>query len=94
MGEGEGDYCIYEIAPPDSQLPKGSLIPIPDVPRFETTAEAIRWIRNDSGDSLAGKAVMIFLAMEMLRINVTNQPRLDIERKPKVLVHDPEKVDG
>jgi len=94
LGAGEGDYCIYQIAPADSQFPKGCLIPIPEVPRFETTAEAMKWVRTDSGDKLAGKQIMIFQAMEICTISVVNKPVIAIEKKPKIQVSGPETEEG
>lgn len=92
MGAGEGDYCIYQIAPQDSQFPQGCLIPLPDIPRFENQAGAMKWIRNDSGDTLAGKQVMVFCAQEILTITVENRPRVSINAKPKVQISGPEKA--
>ena len=89
LGKGEGDYCIYQIAPDGSQLPKGSLLPIPNVPRFEATAEAMRWIRSDSGDLLAGKQLMVLQAMEILSVNVVNKPVVSISKKQKIQVSGP-----
>ncbi len=94
MGTGEGDYCIYQIAPQDSQLPPGALLPLPEVPRFENHAAAMKWVRNDSGDLLAGKQVMVFCAHEILTITVENRPKVTINAKPKVQISGPEKADG
>jgi len=89
LGDGEGDYCIYEIAPQGSQLPKGALLPIPEVPRFEETAHAIRWIKNQSGDRLTGKQVMVFKACEILSLQVTTQAVVKIASKPKTINYMP-----
>ena len=86
MGQGEGDYCIYEIASPGADVPRGTLLPIPETPRFESTVEATKWIRTKSGDLLAGKQVMIFRAMEIMTIRVAARPIVEIESKPKILV--------
>ena len=94
LGKGEGDYCIYQIAPQGSEFPVGCLIPIPDVPRFESTAEAMRWVRTDSGDKLAGKQIMVFQAMEICTINVVAKPQISIEKKPKIQVSGPETEAG
>lgn len=97
LGEGEGDYCIYEIAVPGGDLPQGTLIPIPAIPRFEDTNEAIRWIKNESGDLLAGKQVMIFRACEIMSLQIQHKPTVVIQSKPKVTVTAPaavEKADG
>jgi hypothetical protein len=94
LGAGEGDYCIYQITPDGSTLPKGSLIPIPEVPRFETTAEAMKWVRTDSGDKLAGKQIMVFQAMEICTISVINKPVVAIAKKPKIQVSGPETEEG
>ncbi len=94
LGKGEGDHCIYQIAPAGGQLPQGCLIPIPEVPRFTTCAEAMRWIRNDSGDLLAGKQVMEFCVNEIMTIRVENRPLVSIEMKPKVQISGPETAEG
>ena len=86
LGKGEGDYCIYECAPSDSDMPKGSLIPIPEVPRFENSLQAMTWIRNESGDKLTGKQVMVFAAKEILDIRVATKPVISITTKPKTEV--------
>ncbi|MEE8372654.1 MAG: hypothetical protein V3R87_02815 [Dehalococcoidia bacterium] len=94
LGEGEGDYCIYEITPQGSQLPLGCLVPIPETPRFESTSQAEKWIRGESMDLLMGKQVMIFKAMEIMTIEVLNRPQISITKKPRILVKTPEAEDG
>ena len=90
LGNGEGDYCIYRIAGKNEpDVPAGALIPIPDVPRFETTARAIQWIKNSSGDRLAGMQVMVFKAMDILSIQVASKPSIEVLSKPRVVVKDP-----
>ena len=86
LGEGEGDYLIYELIGEGSEMPKGSMIPIPGVPQFESTVKAIAWIKNESGDKLAGKQVMIFRVCEILSLIVQQQPKVVIQAKPKVTV--------
>jgi len=89
LGKGEGDYCIYEVVPPDStELPPGSLIPIPGVPRFRDTVKANAWIRKESGDLLHGKQVMIFRAMDLLRLSVEMKPVVRIVAKPKMTLDE------
>lgn len=94
LGKGEGDYCIYQIAPQDSQFPAGCLIPLPEVPRFTSCAEAMRWVRNDSGDLLSGKQVMVFCAHEILTVTVEPRPQVKIDKKPKVQISGPETAEG
>jgi len=84
LGSGEGDYCIYEVASPNSDFPNGSLIPIPNVPRFNDTVQARRWINHESGDLLAGKQVMIFRAMALMTVSVEMTPKVMIREKPRV----------
>lgn len=86
LGDGQGDYLIYEMIGDGSPMPRGSLIPIPAVPQFVDTAKALSWIRNESGDLLAGKQVMIFRACEILSLVVQQQPKVVIQSKPKVTV--------
>ena len=90
LGEGEGDYCIYEIAQQGTDMPAGSLIPIPTIPRFIDTARALKWVRNESGDVLAGKQVMILRACEIISLQITNKPTVVISSKPKITVKQPE----
>jgi hypothetical protein len=87
LGEGDGDYCVYEIASPNSNLPRGALIPIPNIPRFVDTVTALRWIRKDSGDILAGKQVMIFQAKEILNLQAVDRVSIVIQAKPKVVIN-------
>lgn len=95
LGEGEGDYCVYEILGEGMQAPRGSLVPIPGVPRFVDTAKALHWIRMESGDLLSGKQVMIFRACEILTLRVQAKPTVVIEAKPKVTVQKgPETSNG
>lgn len=91
LGEGEGDYCIYEILGKENafKVAPGSLIPIPTVPRFKDTVSAIKWLRNESGDLLAGKQVMIFRACEILSLVIETKPTITIQTKPKVTVTAP-----
>jgi len=91
LGQGEGDYCIYEISQPGSNMPQGSLIPLPNLPRFVDTVSAMKWLRNESGDLLAGKQVMVFRAMEILHIQVQQKAVVTFDSKPKVTVTDPTK---
>lgn len=89
LGKGEGDYCIYEVVPPEStEIPPGALLPIPGVPRFTDTVKANAWIRKESGDLLHGKQVMIFRAMDLLRVGVEMKPVVTIVAKPKLSVDE------
>lgn len=88
LGAGEGDYCIYRVIPPGREMPAGSLVPIPEVPRFTSTQHAERWIRNESGDRLTGMQVMIFRATELLNLEITMKATVQINRKPKVYRDD------
>lgn len=90
LGKGEGDYCIYELAGKGSNLPAGAMIPIPGVPQFEDTNKAIRWIKTESGDLLAGKQVMIFRACEIMSLVLQHKPTVVIQSKPKVDVTVPD----
>lgn len=86
LGEGEGDYLITELVGEGTQMPRGSMIPIPGVPQFEDTSKALAWIRNESGDLLAGKQVAIIRVCEILSLTVQQQPKVVIQTKPKVAI--------
>jgi hypothetical protein len=94
LGEGEGDYCIGELVGEGTSIPRGSIVPIPTVPRFIDTATAMKWIRNESGDLLAGKQVMVYRACEILSLQIQSKPQVVIQTKPKVTVTKPEVSDG
>lgn len=83
LGEGEGDYCIYEINQ-DPKLPKGALVPLPGVPRFNDTISAVKWIKFESKDLLTNKQVMIFKACEVLTLQVVTKPTVVLAAKPKI----------
>ena len=89
LGKGEGDYCIYEVVPPDStDIPAGALLPSPGVPRFTDTVQANAWIKRDSGDLLHGKQVMVFRAMDLHRLTVEMTPVVKIISKPKMTLDE------
>lgn len=94
MGKGEGDYCIYAIATPGGQLPEGCLIPIPEVPRFESTADARRWAKHGSGDLLAGKQIIIIQVMDIGNCAVEQRPVVTMNWKPKIQISGPETEAG
>lgn len=86
----QGDYCVYEIAQPGAaKIPAGALLPIPTVPKFKNVADATKWIRNESGDKLSGKQVMIFRACEILSLTVQMKPTVVIQSKPKKVTNQP-----
>lgn len=94
LGKGEGDYCIYQIVPESSNLPGGALVPIPEVPQFESTADARRWAKSESGDRLAGKQIMILQVMDIGNFTVVSKPMVSVDWKPKVQVSGPETEEG
>jgi len=83
--DGGGDYRLYEVAGVDSGLPKGALLPIPEVPAFVNTEQAKKFV-NNSGDLLNGKQVLIFKGIEMCSITVqtTTQVRPKWKRRKPV----------
>ena len=89
----DGDYCIYEAAPPEGGAPAGALVPVPDVPHFTSKREADTFIEN-SGDLFGGKGLYILRVYDILKVEVTPQPVLKIHRKEKIQVAGPETEDG
>lgn len=90
LGDGDGDYMIYEVIGEGMAAPRGSLVPIPGVPQFPDSIRAMKWLRQNSGDKLAGKQVMIFRACEIMTLRIDVSPRITFEAKPKVA---PKKVE-
>jgi hypothetical protein len=84
LGEGEGDHCIYIIGDGSSGIPEGCLIPIPNIPRFTTAANAKKWIRLNSGDLLANKQVIIFKALDIINVVVAVRQVMELQAKMKI----------
>lgn len=79
----DGDFRIYQIAPADSDMPKGALLPIPGVPGFASTEAAQRWIKNEAGDMLADMQVMVFKIALIANIARRVTPELVVDVKPR-----------
>lgn len=86
--DGQGDYRIYEIAKQDSGLPKGAMLPIAEVPGFESTADARKFI-NNSGNKLEGKQMMILKGLEICSVNVETVTKVQPKWKPKKAITGP-----
>lgn len=86
--DGEGDYRIYEIASADKGLPKGSMLPIPGIPGFESSAAARKFI-NNSGNKLEGKQLMILKGLEICSVAVQTITKVGVNFKPKKAVTGP-----
>lgn len=93
LGDGEGDYCIYEVVGHGRDIPAGSLLPIPDVPRFVDTVKAVKWIRQQGANLLAGKQVMVLRAMEIMEIQIQTKTQVVIEAKQRKTIADPKTDD-
>ena len=96
LGKGEGDYCVYQVIPPGGELPEGCMVPIPEVPRFKTSYEAMRWVKGWSGDRLIGKELMVFRALRVFKVQPAAKPQIEIIEKPPILINDGETevIDG
>jgi len=90
--DGEGDYRIYEISS-DPNLPKGTLLPIPTVPGFQSNYLATKFIRS-SGNKLEGKQFMILKGMEIGSVAVQQIANVQIKFKPKAATSGPAATTG
>jgi hypothetical protein len=88
-GDSGGDFRIYLIAE-DEQFPKGTLIPAPSVPGFDSTQAAQKFIR-DEGSQFVGKQLMIVKAIHIVRVNLEEKPQVKVEFKPRQQVSGPPK---
>ena len=88
-----GDYMILQVAPQDSGLPAGCLVPIPEVPQFESVAKAFSWIRNN-GQSITGMQLMVLRAHRLLSVQTAPKVQVEIVEKPRELVNDPPEQEG
>jgi len=86
--DGDGDYRIYEIGRTDSGLPKGALLPIAEIPGFESTYLARKFI-NNSGNLLEGKQMMILKGLEICSVDVQTVTKVGVKFKPKKAITGP-----
>lgn len=86
----DGDYVIMAVAPSGKAIPGGSFIPIPETPRFASTAKARNWILKESGDLLGGKQVVVVRVMRIMKIDLVTKPGVQITEKPPAYVVEPE----
>jgi hypothetical protein len=86
--DDEGDYRIYEIAQKAAGLPKGSLLPIAEVPGFQSSAAARKWI-NNSGNKLEGKQFLILKGLEIGSVQVETKATVSVKFKKKTAVTGP-----
>lgn len=91
--DDQGDYRIYELAPKDSGLPRGSLLPIAEVPGFESTHAARKFI-NNSGNKLEGKQLMILKGLEICSVEVETIAKVGVKFKPKKPITGPAASSG
>lgn len=90
--DGHGNYRIYCIADDElrSQMggaPKGTLIPVPDVPGFDTSQKAVTFMRQ-SGDKFEGMSCMILKGIHIVRPTINPKPTVELKFKPRKLVTD------
>lgn len=74
------DYLILAVQRDEATgapIPNGPLVLIPDVPRFESAAEAMRWIRQ-SGAQLQGMKVSVVRMMHSVTVVVENKPQITV----------------
>jgi hypothetical protein len=86
--DDEGDYRIYEIAKADTGLPKGALLPLAEVPGFQSSAAARKWI-NNSGNKLEGKQFLILKGLEIGTVDVETKSVVKVKFKPKIPIGGP-----
>ena len=84
----DGDYMVLQVASQDSGLPVGSLVPIPEVPQFESVSKAFTWIRGNGGQ-LTGMQLMVLRAHRICTVQTAPKVSVEIIEKPRELVNDP-----
>ncbi len=84
----EGDYLIMQVAPPESEFPQGTLVPLPEVPHQENCAKALAWLR-ENGHKVQGMQVMILKAHRVLSIQTATKQQVELIERPRVVSHEP-----
>lgn len=83
-----GDYMILQIAPADSGLPTGALVPIPEMPQHENCAKALAYLR-ENGHKVQGMQLMVLKAHRILSVQTAQKPTVELIEKPRVVSHEP-----
>lgn len=84
----DGDYMVMQIAPKDSGLPAGALVPIPEMPQHENCAKALQYLR-ENGHTVQGMQLMILKAHRILSVQTAQKPTVELIEKPRVVSHEP-----
>jgi hypothetical protein len=86
--DGQGDYRIRQVFTAEgAEIPKDSLIVVPGAPGFETSAGALKWVK-EYGHQLSGMTVAVIKVCELLRVTVEPSPSVKVVRKPKHILTD------
>lgn len=88
----DGDYLIMQVAPADSGVPTGALLPIPEVPHFESVAKAFSWLRGN-GEVVQGMQLMVMKAQRILTVQAAQKVSVELIEKPRQLVSEPVEVE-
>ena len=96
LGNGEGDYVIVQVAHGHDTLPDFCMTSVPgpdnDQPflQFGSTAEAMKWLKNDSIEQVHSGKVAIIKFCELLDLGVEQVvQRRTMTMKKKVLITGP-----
>lgn len=86
LGQGEGDYLVMLVAPPDMDVPAGTLLRLPDSPQFENSTDAARWVKQESGRFQTGQQIAIVRFLDIATLEIETQPRVKLKFKNKITV--------
>jgi hypothetical protein len=79
---------VMQVAPADSGLPQGALVPIPEMPQFENCAKALQHLR-ENGHTVQGMQLIILKAHRILSVQTATKPTVEIIEKPRHVSHEP-----
>jgi len=95
LDDGEGDYRVFKVHPggvyspgngTSIELPKGTLIPMMNIPGFFTTEKALKHIKNQASQHnslMSGLILAVIRFCSIVRLEVSSAVRVDVAKKPK-----------
>lgn len=82
--DGQGDVRIFQIAP-GGDFPRGTLVPIPEVPGFLSKALAVQYL-NANAERFKGMQLMVLKGLEIFAPKISTS--VEMCRKQRNLASD------
>lgn len=99
LDDNEGDYRVFLVHPGgpafaitgQPELPKGTLIPLPQYPGFKTGREAEMHLRRRASqhhEMLSGQALALVKFHQLIKLELTQAVHVTMAKKPRRAVDE------